>query len=158
MSVRVLFIFVVAYLVATSEAPAQTTSDGALIRAARAESNQAIAQQDVPAILASLEDESHVSTSSGAFLNGREEIGEAFTARFAESEDAVYVRTTESVDVSSAGPVASETGHWIGRWTTTQGPLRTGGRYVAYWRKSGGKWLIHAELYVPLFCEGPGCE
>ncbi len=37
-------------------------------------------------------------------------------------------------------------------------PLGTGGRHAAFWRKSSGRWLLHAELYVPLFCEGAGCK
>lgn len=36
--------------------------------------------------------------------------------------------------------------------------FRTGGRYSAYWRKTSGRWLLHAEMYVPLFCEGADCR
>jgi len=131
--------------------------DESAIRWAREESNAAIARHDVPGILAHLEPEFRASTSSGAFIEGREEMGRAFATRFAEFGDATYVRTTESVEVSTSGPFAAETGTWVGSWTTPSGPYRTGGRYAAYWRKTNGIWLVHAELYVPLYCEGAGC-
>jgi ketosteroid isomerase-like protein len=136
---------------------AQAGLDERQIRAARAEFNAAIARHDVPAILSFLEQEYRASVSSGEFRN-REEMGNAFAARFAEFKDALYVRTPDSVQVSSNGAYASETGRWVGSWTTPSGPFRTGGRYAAYWRKTNGRWLLHAELYVPLFCEGAGCK
>jgi ketosteroid isomerase-like protein len=140
-----------------SRTGAQTPSDEALIRQARAASNRAIARHDVPAIVSFLADEFQVSASNGSFMRGREEMGNAFAARFAEFPDAVYVRTPDVVEVNPAGTVAAETGRWIGSWTTPGGPFRTGGRYAASWRKIDGRWLIHSELFVPLFCSGPGC-
>ena len=144
-------------LAVPGRAGGQTPSDEALIRQARAASNQAIARHDVPAIVAFLADEFQVAASNGSFMRGREEMGNAFTARFAEFRDAVYLRTPESVEVNAAGTLAAETGRWTGSWTTPGGPFRTGGRYAASWRKVAGRWLIHAELFVPLFCTGPGC-
>jgi ketosteroid isomerase-like protein len=150
-------VLLLACLAARSATAAQAGSELELIRQARAASNQAIARRDVPAIVAFLADEFQVSASNGSFMRGREEMGNAFAARFAEFRDAVYVRTPESVEVNPAGTVAAETGRWTGSWTTPGGPFRTGGRYAASWRKVAGKWLIHAELFVPLFCTGPGC-
>jgi ketosteroid isomerase-like protein len=146
-----------ACLAAPPPAAGQAPSDEVLIRQARAASNQAIARHDVPAIVAFLADGFQVSASNGTFMRGREEMGNAFAGRFAEFRDAVYVRTPETVEVNPAGTVAAETGRWTGSWTTPGGPFRTGGRYAATWRKVAGRWLIHAELFVPLFCTGPGC-
>ena len=150
-------VLLLACLAAPPPSGAQAPSDEALIRRARAASNQAIARHDVPAIAAFLADEFQVSASNGTFMRGREEMGSAFAARFAEFTDAVYVRTPDTVEVNRAGTVAAETGRWTGSWTTPGGPFRTGGRYAASWRKVAGEWLIHAELFVPLFCAGPGC-
>jgi ketosteroid isomerase-like protein len=139
-------------------ARAQMSPDEKAIRQARLESNEAIARHDVPGILAELEPEYRVSASTGTFFDGREAMGRAFAGVFAQFSDAQYVRTTETVELSTAGPYAAETGEWVGRWTTPDGPHRTGGRYIAYWRKSGDTWLVHAALYVPLYCEGAGCS
>lgn len=150
-------VLLVGCLWAPLRAEAQAPSDESLIRQARAGSNQAIARHDVPAILAFLAEEFQIAASNGSFLRGREEVGSAFAGRFAEFRDAVYVRTPETVEVNPAGNLAAETGRWTGSWTTPGGPFRTGGRYAASWRKVAGKWLIHSELFVPLFCTGPGC-
>lgn len=155
---RALVLAVLASTAIASDAMSQAAPDEAQIRQARAESNRAIARHDVSAILARLTDEYQSSVSNGAFMQSRTEMGNAFAARFAESRDALYVRTPESVVVSTAGPVAAEFGSWTGSWTTPGGPFRTGGRYAAYWRKVAGRWLIHSELFVPLFCEGAGCS
>lgn len=128
------------------------------IRTLRAESNAAIARQDVAGILESMEENIHVSAGAGAFLDGREAIGEAFRSRFVETPDAVYVRTTEAIDVGHDGVKAAESGRWLGTWTAPDGPVRIGGRYMAYWRRTGDRWLIHSELFVQLSCEGAGCE
>lgn len=141
-----------------SRSTRQYPSDQEQIRRARAESNRAIARHDVPGILAFLAAEYQASVSNGAFLHSPAEMGDVFSARFAEFKDAVYVRTPDSVVVSTSGQAAAETGTWVGSWTTTGGPFRTGGRYAAYWRKVAGKWLIHSELFVPLFCTGSGCR
>ena len=136
----------------------QSTSDEQQIRAARAGFNAAIARHDVPTILSFLEEEFRVATSSGGFFNSRPEMGDAFARTFAEFKDALYVRTPDAVEVSANGVSASETGRWVGTWTTPGGPFRTGGRYSAYWRKANGRWLLHAEMYVPLHCEGTACR
>ena len=136
---------------------AQVPSDEAAIREVRRQSNAAIARHDVPGILATLESGFRASTSNGSFIDSPAAMGEAFAGRFAAFDDATYVRTPQSVEVSTAGPLASEIGEWVGSWTTPEGPFRTGGRYAAYWRKTDGAWRIHAELFVPLYCEGPGC-
>lgn len=155
---RFLAVVAVCGLLSSSDSQAQSGSDEQQIRAARAEFNAAIARHDVPAILSFLEDEFCVSASSGEFVNNRQEMGNAFRTRFAEFKDARYVCTPDSVEVSGTGAFAAESGRWVGTWTTPGGPFRTGGRYAAYWRKTNGRWLLHAELYVPLFCEGTGCK
>jgi ketosteroid isomerase-like protein len=147
----------VVVLLTSIEAQAQPRVDEQQIRAARAAFNAAIARHDVAAIGTFLEEGFRVSASSGEFFDSRQAMVDAFAARFAEFKDALYVRTPDAVEVSTKGVYAAETGRWVGTWTTPDGPFRTGGRYAAYWRKSNGRWLLHAELYVPLFCVGTGC-
>lgn len=155
---RGLAVVTMLWLLSPTDSPAQPASDEQQIRRARAEFNAAIARHDIPAILTFLEEDFRASVSSGEFLNNRQEMATAFATRFAEFKDAVYVRTPDAVEVSANGLYASEAGKWVGTWSTPGGRFRTGGRYAAYWRKSAGRWLLHAELYVPLFCEGTGCK
>jgi ketosteroid isomerase-like protein len=147
-----------ALLLAAPPVSAQADADAARIRVLRAESNDAIARHDVPGIVSFLDDEFQVTAGSGAMLQGRDEMGAAFAGQFEDFDDVVYVRRIESVEISTSAPLAAEIGTWIGTWTTPRGPLRTGGRYSASWRKSDGSWSIRSELFVTLFCEGSGCQ
>jgi ketosteroid isomerase-like protein len=145
-------------LATATGAGAQTETEAARIREARAESNRAIARHDIPGIRGFLADEYQASISNGTFIHSPAEMARSFADHFAEFRDAAYVRTPDSVAVNPAGTIAAETGAWVGSWTTDQGPFRIGGRYAASWRKVAGKWLIHSELFVPLFCEGRACR
>lgn len=135
----------------------ETHPDEVRIREARAASNHALEQHDIAGIVAVLDEEYQVMGSDGTFRVGRRETGEAFASRFASFPDARYVRIPETVEVSSDSTVASEIGRWSGSWTATRGSVQTGGRYAARWHRAGGAWLLHSELFVRLFCEGPGC-
>jgi ketosteroid isomerase-like protein len=132
--------------------------DAGLIKDARARSNSAIAAHDIPGVLAELDSSFHVTTGSGRFIDGRDAMGEAFGSQFKSFPDVVYTRTIESVEVSTSGERAYESGLWVGTWTTEKGPLRTGGRYAASWSKVSGNWRIRSELFVTLYCNGVSCS
>ena len=144
-------------LLIASPVSGQAEPDAERIRTLRGRSNQAIARHDVSAIVSFLDAEYQVTAGSGRFLRGIEEMDAAFTEQFERFADATYVRTPETVDVGVSAPHAYEGGTWVGTWTTPEGPLRTGGRYAAYWRRVDGGWKIRSELFVTLFCEGSGC-
>ena len=90
---RFLLVVAALWILSATGSLAQPVPDEQLIRAARAGFNAAIARHDVPAILSLLEEEVRVSTASGEFLNSRQEMGNAFAARFSEYKDALYTRT-----------------------------------------------------------------
>lgn len=136
---------------------AQRNADAEKIRALRAQSNDAIARHDVPGIIALLDDDFHVTVGNGGMLQGRDKTAAAFIQQFQEFSDVAYVRSIESVEISTSDPLAAEIGTWVGTWTTPRGPLRTGGRYAAAWHKRAGVWKIRSELFVTLFCEGADC-
>ena len=137
---------------------AQSNEDDELIRALRTQSNEAIARHDVAGIVSFLDSEVHVTAGNGAMVQGAAEVGAAFAGQFEAFGDVLYVRSVESVEISTSAPLAAEVGTWVGTWATPSGPLRTGGRYAASWRKTNRTWVIRAELFVTLFCEGPGCS
>ena len=149
----------VATIVLLNNSPglAQDDSNAGQIRNARAEYNDAIARHDVPAIVSSLDDEYQVTTSLGQLLQDGDGEAAAWRDLIASREDLLYVRSPESIEVSSDYPLAAETGTWLGTWSTDEGPVRTGGRYAAMWRKVIGTWKVRSELFVALFCEGVQC-
>lgn len=131
-----------------------TADDDALIRAARAQSNAAIAAHDVPGIARHWRPDVHIVTSTGAQGTGRDVNGERMSQQFARRPDTVYVRTPVTVDVFSAWQVASERGEWTGRWTEPDGVVDIRGTYLAKWRKVDGAWQIQTEVFVPTSCRG----
>lgn len=128
--------------------------DAAAIRAARAQSNAAIAAHDVPGIARHWLPDVHIVTSTGAQGTGREVNGERMGQQFARRPDTVYVRTPMTIDVFAAWQVASERGEWTGRWTEPDGVVDIRGTYLAKWRKVDGTWRIQTELFVPTSCRG----
>ena len=142
---------VVAMAAAAQSAPG---TDEAAIRAARVQSNQAIAAHDVAGIARHWMPDVHVVTSTGAQGAGRDSNSQRMADQFGRRPDTVYVRTSTVVDVFAAWNVASERGEWTGRWTEPDGVVQIRGTYLAHWRKVNGTWLIQAEVFVPTACTG----
>ena len=126
----------------------------AAIRAARAQSNAAIASHDVPGIARHWLPDVHIVTSTSAQGTGRDANADRMTQQFARRPDTVYVRTPVAVDVLIPWAVASERGTWTGRWTEPDGVVEIAGTYLAQWRHASDGWRIQAELFVPTSCRG----
>lgn len=119
----------------------------AAIRELRARFNAAIAAHDRQRIGECWAADIHVSTSDGEPLLGRAAVQQAFERFFADPDFVTFLREPERVELSADGRVAAEHGRWTGRWRSTPA-MR--GAYLAAWHKSGRRWLLTAELYVPL--------
>jgi ketosteroid isomerase-like protein len=128
--------------------------DEELIRAAREDSNAAIARHDLDAIAGVWMDDVHVLSSTSAQTAGKDANRERMAAQFKNRPDTVYVRTPVTIEVYAAWNVASERGEWTGKWTELDGVLEIRGTYQAQWRKVDGRWLIQGELFVPTHCKG----
>ena len=149
---------VAVFLVFVAASPVLGQSMTDRIRSLRDQSNAAIARHDVDGVLSLLDAEYQITTGSGTLGQGRAGERDAWTVEFARASDLVYVRTPASIEVSSSGDRAAETGSWKGSWSTPAGLRKSGGRYAAYWRLVDGNWRIRSELFVTLTCEGPGCS
>lgn len=125
----------------------------ALIRAARAQSNAGIAAHDVEQATAPMLPEARFVVSHGALWDGLEVMKASFQRAFDDPTFEKFVRTPVSVEIGRRG-AAVENGRWVGTWP---GHKTTSGHYMARWNKVGGAWMIAAEMYVPMDCEGPDC-
>lgn len=130
------------------------TADETAIRAARADSNAAIARHDVGGIRKHWMADVHIVTSTSTQGTGRDVNGDRMAQQFQRRPDTVYVRTPVAVDVFREWNVASERGEWTGRWTEPDGVVDIAGTYLAQWRQVDGTWLIQSELFVPTRCRG----
>jgi uncharacterized protein (TIGR02246 family) len=144
-------------LLAAAFAAVAAPGDEAAIRAARAETNAAIAAHDVGRLTSSFTDDVVLVSGAGEALIGKDAMRTGFIRAFAAPGFVDYVRTPVSVTVSGDGARAAERGRWIGRWRNLAGETRRSGTYLAHWVRPEGRWRIRAELYVTLACDGAGC-
>lgn len=136
------------------EAIASATPDTD-IRAVRTRSNKAIAAHDLETVVATLTPDVVVTAGSGAVLLGRDSVRASFRRSFADTTFIDFLRTPDSITVSTARPaLAAEQGHWMGRYHTANGIEDIGGVYLAMWRRTNDGWRIRSELFVSLTCHG----
>lgn len=129
---------------------AQTSEDEAAIRKLRSDSNAAIMKNDLAAFAASLTDDFVMVRGNGVFAS-RADYVKAFEEDFRTPGSVRYERIIDSVELSQAGPLAAEHGHWVGR--LSNGHVAYGGTYLAMWRHTPAGWKIRSELFVRLTCE-----
>lgn len=124
------------------------------IRSAREYSNQAIERKDTAALASVWTTDYHVVTSRNFEERSRIANRDRFFNEFASKPDVIYVRTPLSIEVFEKWNMASESGTWVGHWTEKGMRIELNGSYFAKWHKVSGNWLIRAEIFVPLKCEG----
>ncbi len=138
----------------TQQTPLPMT-DEAQIRAARAESNQAIAAHNLAGVARHWLPEFYMVSSTNDQSAGRDVARARFQEIFASRANVVYVREPEKVEVNQSWGHAAESGRWTGRWSDSYGSTRVGGVYFAKWRKVNDRWMLLAEVFVQTSCTGP---
>ena len=133
---------------------AESSVDEAMIRSARARSNQAIAAHDVVMLADTWLPEFWLVSSTNTQSAGRDAARARFVQLFATRPDVVYVREPDKIEVNVSWGQAAESGRWTGRWTQADGVTQIGGGYFAKWRKIDGRWLLLAEVFVQTSCAG----
>src|SRR5262245_7404782 len=93
---------------------AAATTDEAAIRAAREQSNRAIAQEELAAFARTLAPDFVMVRGSGAFVASRQAYIDLFRDDFANPTAITYRRMPEKIEISSAAPLAAEHGRWVG--------------------------------------------
>ena len=153
--------FVLALSVAAASQPllaqSSVTADAHAIRAARIAQNAAMAVGDRDSAATWWTEDVSIRRGLGTSISGIAGY-KGILQRAPVSDTAlVYQRRTTDVTVSTAWPLAFETGTWTAR-VGGKGPALITGRYSAQWVKRDAKWLIRSEVFVALSCSGKGCE
>ncbi len=137
---------------------ADPATDEQQIESIRALSNEAIAQHDAVTVASLLAPKYQITTGKGQLFQDTPEAEVAgWEEVFATADDIIYVRTPKNIEISTYLPRAAEHGTWLGPWTTDAGRKEVGGSYAATWSRIDGEWKILSEVFVTLFCNGPGC-
>jgi Domain of unknown function (DUF4440) len=136
--------------VSSAETPTST------VRALRTESNAAIAAHDVARLRGVLDDDYHgIQGTSGALDSGGEATARSYgEEEFRDPTFVTYRRKPESIVAAQSGKRIAETGHWVGIWRKSDGPMRKTGIYLAMWIPSGSTWRLKSESFVTLSCTG----
>ena len=133
-----------------------TSNPESEIRTVRTRSNVAIAAHDLETVVATLTPDVVVTGGNGGVTLSRDSVRSNFRRYFADTTFIDYLRTPDSIAVSTARPaLAAERGHWMGRYRTAAGIEDIGGTYMAMWRRTNEGWRIRSELFVSLTCHGP---
>ena len=127
------------------------------IRNARALSNRAGAAHDTAGFGAFLLPDVHLTRGTGILVSGRAAYIALVAEGWAADSTQLYVRSPARIEVSSDQVRAAEHGTWVGTLRSAAGVTRQRGSYLAHWRLERGAWLIQAEVFVLLACEGPDC-
>ncbi|GAB4044546.1 YybH family protein [Spirosoma jeollabukense] len=130
------------------------TTDEMAIRTLRAQSNQAIQAHDLTAFGQTMLPDIEVTRGSGSHVSSRDSVLASVAPQFKDATFLGYVRTTDSIQISTSSPLAAEHGHWAGRFQRPDGIQTITGTYLSMWRKTDVGWKIRSELFVSLACTG----
>lgn len=116
------------------------------IQAAQHRLADAVSAQDAQAAAALYSDDPRLIPQGGPACTDRDAIAAFFAGAFANGIVAARF-TTEEVDGDDAQAVE------IGRYELFAGPpggervLAADGRYLVVWRKAGGEWRMHRDMF-----------
>lgn len=122
------------------------------IRGVRLVSNGALEQGDLSTFMASIDGDYVGTAGNGGHIRTRGELRKLVRNLFSAPTRPYFLRTTESVTLAAGGKRAVEFGRWTGYERPAEGAPRVvdQGHYTAYWKLAGGRWSIHAELFITL--------
>ncbi len=131
-----------------------TSSD--LIRSARERFNLAIAEKDSKRIRLLLASTYHLITGRSDQFHGAKEEENRWAELFQSDPTAVYRRTPREITANETWGIAEELGNWQGMYTVNGTPINASGVYAAKWQRTrNGEWVLQAEVFTTLTCEGP---
>jgi uncharacterized protein (TIGR02246 family) len=115
------------------------------IRAARTESNTAIAKKDIAAVAKYWRDDYVEISSDGSLISGKEAVMADWKKMFENDPSIRFERQFSRVEFARGGTVAMEKGILI--YTA---PYNYKGYYTALWRKIDGVWVTQMENFVSI--------
>ena len=127
-----------------------------MIHSARERFNSAIATKNADIIKTLLAPNYHLITGRSAQFHGAEEEGIRWSELFHADPTAVYRRTPREVTANESWGIAQEIGSWQGSYTAEGILVHASGVYAAKWQRTkNGEWMLQAEVFTTLACEGP---
>jgi ketosteroid isomerase-like protein len=132
----------------------------ASVRAARADSNAAMAAHDAVRLRQTMHDDYNMFRgNSGNLWGGADAAARGFTDNaFNDPTFVTYQRSPDRITLASSGKRVAESGKWVGSWHMSNGIARLSGIYLAMWTPKDGQWRLKSEAFVTLSCEGSDAD
>ena len=139
------------------------TSDSAesAIRDVREKFNQAIKSKNVDAIKPLFAPDYHIVTGRSAQYHGAENEYQNWQSLFADDPSFVCNREPREIRANNDWGLAEELGNWTCNYIVDGEKINSSGVYSAKWQRAeNGAWLLQAEVFTTLACEGieNGCR
>ena len=132
-----------------------TDSDAAAIRNARRQMSESLSKREFAAIGQHLTD--NVSITGPVWRTvGREHVLGAYSGLMTRRPDLVWTYEPQEIRINRDWSFASESGTWRETWGESDGLTDLRGSYMALWRRAEGRWLLDAQVFIPLACTGSG--
>lgn len=132
------------------------TGEETKIRMAREQFNRAIANGDVGAMEGLFAPDYHLVTGRSDQFDGAERHLDMWRQVFRTDPSFKCRREPAEVVVNEDWGLAQETGNWVCNQTVEGTSSRYSGVYAAKWqRTTGDEWVLQAEVFTTLDCEGP---
>jgi hypothetical protein len=136
---------------ATMQPSLASDPDEAAIRAARSRLNEALSKQQLAPMNEELVE--NVSVTGPVWrTGGRDQLLQAYTRLISRRPDLVWIREPQAIRINATWLFASESGEWRESWREGGVFTELRGSYLALWRKVDSRWLLDAEVFVPLSC------
>jgi ketosteroid isomerase-like protein len=128
-------------------------SDESVIRDARRQMSEALAAREFAVIEQHIT--SNVSITGPVWRTvGREQVIQAYSRLMTRRPDLAWTYEAQEIRFNRDWPVASESGTWRETWSEPDGLTDLRGSYMALWRRMDGRWLLDAQVFIPLTCTG----
>jgi uncharacterized protein (TIGR02246 family) len=137
---------VVSLVAAMSAAAVAAGAQDAAVRTAVEASNKkfaaAVAKGDAAAVASLYTTDAEALPPNSDAVKGRAAIQAMFKGIFDSGVTGIELT---AVEVEGQGPLASEVGTYV--VTLKDGTVADRGKYVVVWKKVGGQWLLHRDIW-----------
>lgn len=133
---------VLALLLVCWPAAAQDTGVRPAIEAANKQFIAAFAKQDAAAVAAFYTTTGEAYPPNSGVVRGRPELQKMWKSVMDSGIASASLTTTE---VESSGDLAYESGSYEMR--TKDGTMADRGKYIVVWKRVGGKWMLHRDIW-----------
>ena len=121
---------------------AQGPSARAAVEAGNKQFSASLSKQDAAGVAALYTADAEAFPPNAGVVRGRAEIQKMWQSVM---DSGIATATLTTAHVESSGDLAYETGAY--EMKTKDGKVADRGKYVVVWKRAGGKWMLHRDIW-----------